>query len=145
MILDFSSITDTLRNFLVRFFMFQMSIQYSDTFSKYGYINTSRLKQLIIKTLGHQKHGGMRGSLDLSPWDDNKVNSYSPREDFQPNTWTLLRDMHIRESEVGKLGHQFHRSVLHFATSANAWQSFHLWKDTNNWSTSSYSSFIHYL
>lgn len=41
--------------------------------------------------------------LDLFPWDYNKLNSYSPIENSQPNTQTLLRHQHIRASEGGQI------------------------------------------
>lgn len=43
--------------------------------------------------------GSVRGPPDLSPWD-YKVNNYNPVENSQPNTQTLLRDLHIKASEV---------------------------------------------
>lgn len=46
----------------------------------------------------------MRGALDLSPRDHNKLNSYNPTEDFQPNAQTLLRDLRIKASEGEQIG-----------------------------------------
>lgn len=52
---------------------------------------------------GYQKQDSMIDPLDLFPWDYNKLNSYSPIENSQPNTQTLLRHQHIRASEGGQI------------------------------------------
>lgn len=46
-----------------------------------------------------QNHGSVRGPLNLSPWNYNKLNSYNPTEYSQPSMQTLLRDLCIKASE----------------------------------------------
>lgn len=45
----------------------------------------------------------MRGTLDLSSWNYNKLNSYNTREDYHINTQTHLRDLDIKASEGGRI------------------------------------------
>lgn len=46
-----------------------------------------------------QKHDDVSGPLDHSLLNYDKLNIYNLREDFQPNTETLLRVLHIKVSE----------------------------------------------
>lgn len=53
------------------------------------------------------EHGDVRGPLDLSPWDYNRLNSYNPMENSQPNTqtlWEIYASKHLKVSKMGDLG-----------------------------------------